>query len=53
MLRAVSPEIKLPGCEADHSPPFSVEVQNNGAVSSLPHTSSRHGAKLIKHRDNF
>jgi hypothetical protein len=41
-----SPEVKLPGREADHSPPASDEVKNGGAILPLPNTSSWHGAKL-------
>jgi hypothetical protein len=43
VLWAVSPELKQQGCETDHSPPSSSEV-NSGATLSLPHTSSWHGA---------
>jgi hypothetical protein len=28
VLRALSPGVKQPGCEADHSPPSSAEVKN-------------------------
>jgi hypothetical protein len=38
---ALSPEVKLPELEADHSPPSSAEVKNGGAVPSLPYTSLR------------
>jgi hypothetical protein len=41
------------GAETDHSPPCSAEVNNGGAIPSLPHTSPWRGAELIKHRDNF
>jgi hypothetical protein len=34
-LVALSPEVKLPGREADHSPPASDEFENSGAISSL------------------
>jgi hypothetical protein len=40
VLGAVSSGIKRPGRESDHSPPSSEEVNNGGAVSPLPHTSS-------------
>jgi hypothetical protein len=33
-------EVKRPGCEADHTPPSSARVKNNGAVHPLPNTSS-------------
>jgi hypothetical protein len=49
----LSPGLKRPGREADHSPPTSAEAKNSGAIPVLPHTSSRPGAKLINHRDNF
>jgi hypothetical protein len=32
----ISPEIKRQELEADHSPPFSAEVKNGGAIPSLP-----------------
>jgi hypothetical protein len=38
-----------PGLETHNSPPFCVEVKNDGAIPPLLHTSSWHGAKLIKH----
>jgi hypothetical protein len=41
---ALSPGVKMPGREADNSPPFSAEVKNVGAVLPLPHTSSWSGA---------
>jgi hypothetical protein len=36
----LSPGVKRPGREADHSPQSSSEVKNGGAISPLPHTSS-------------
>jgi hypothetical protein len=33
--RALSPEVKRPGCEADHSPPSSAEVKNGGTIPPL------------------
>jgi hypothetical protein len=36
----LSPAVKRPGREADHSPPSSVEVKNGGAMPPLSHTSS-------------
>jgi hypothetical protein len=36
---AVSPGVKQPEREADHSPPSSAEVKNHGAIPPLPHTS--------------
>jgi hypothetical protein len=37
--RALSPEIKRPKCEADHSPVCNVKVKNGGVIPPLPHTS--------------
>jgi hypothetical protein len=51
--RAISPRVKRLGREADHSPPSSAEVNNDGAIPPLPHMSSWHSDKLIKHRDYF
>jgi hypothetical protein len=50
---AVSPGVKWLRLEADHSPPSSAEVKSGGAIPSLSHMSSRRGAELIKHRENF
>jgi hypothetical protein len=44
--------VKRPGREADHSPPGSAEVKNDGAVPPLPHISSM-AQCLIKRRDSF
>jgi hypothetical protein len=52
VLGALSPEIKWPGWEPDHSPPSSAKVKNGGTISPLP-MSSWHRASLIKYRDNF
>jgi hypothetical protein len=41
---ALSPWLRKPGLEADHSPPYCVQVKNGGAIPLLPHTSSRGGA---------
>jgi hypothetical protein len=38
---AVSPGVKLPRCEADHSPPSSAEVKNAWSYTSNPHMSSQ------------
>jgi hypothetical protein len=38
VLRALSPGVKLPGRETDHSPPTSVEVKKCGSIQPLPHT---------------
>jgi hypothetical protein len=48
----LSPGVKRPGREADHSPPSS-DVKNGGALPPLLHTSSRRSASLIKPGDNF
>jgi hypothetical protein len=45
--------VKRQGHETDHSPLSSAKVKNGGAILPLPHTSSWHGAYLIKPRDNF
>jgi hypothetical protein len=50
---ALSPGIKRLGQEAGHSHPSDDEIKNGGAIPPLPHTSSRHDAKFIKHKDNF
>jgi hypothetical protein len=34
--------MKSPGCEADHSPPSSVEVKNGGAIPPLSYMFSWH-----------
>jgi hypothetical protein len=41
---AVSPEVKRPGLEADHSPPSSAEVKNGEAIPPLSYMSSWHSA---------
>jgi hypothetical protein len=41
---ALSPGVKQPWREADHSPLFSVEVKNGGGIPPLFHTSSWRGA---------
>jgi hypothetical protein len=43
---AVSPGVKRPGLEADHSPPSSAEAKNAWSYTSTPPLSSRHGAYL-------
>jgi hypothetical protein len=42
--RALSLGVKGLGREADHSPPSSAEVKNDGAIPPLSHTSSWRGA---------
>jgi hypothetical protein len=39
-----SPGVKQPECEADHSPPSSAEVKNDGVIPPLPSTPSWRGA---------
>jgi hypothetical protein len=45
--------VKRPEREADHSPPSSAQVKNDGATPPLPHTFSWRGAQLVKHRVIF
>jgi hypothetical protein len=49
---ALSPGVKRPGREADHSPPSSAEIKEMWIYTSTP-TPSWHSAELVKHRDNF
>jgi hypothetical protein len=49
----LSPKARRPGREDGHSLPSSVDITNDGATPLHPHTSSWHGAQLIKHRYNF
>jgi hypothetical protein len=44
ILGALSQEVKRQEREADHSPPSSADVKNDGAISALPHAPSWHGA---------
>jgi hypothetical protein len=44
VLEVLSPVVKRPGREADHSSPSSAEVKNVGATPPLSHTSSWHRA---------
>jgi hypothetical protein len=41
---ALSPGIKWPGREGDHSVPSSTEAKNGGAIPSLPNMSLWHSA---------
>jgi hypothetical protein len=50
---ALSPGVKRQEREADHLPPFCVEIKNDGIKCTLSHMSSWHSAELIKHRDTF
>jgi hypothetical protein len=49
----ISPEVKRPGRESDHLPPYSAEVKNGGVIPPLLRTSSRPGAYLIMYKVNF
>jgi hypothetical protein len=42
--KAISPQVKRPRHEEDHSPPSSIEVNTGGAIPTLPHTPSWHSA---------
>jgi hypothetical protein len=50
---ALSPGVKWPGREADHSPPTCADVMKTWIYTATPHTSSWHSAWLVKHRANF
>jgi hypothetical protein len=50
---AISPGVKRPGREVHQSSPSSAEVKYGGTIPLFPNTSSRRGAWLIKHKDNF
>jgi hypothetical protein len=39
---AISPDVKPPGLEANHSPQSSAEVKNDGVIPPFPHISSWH-----------
>jgi hypothetical protein len=41
---ALSPGVKRPGREVDHSPPSGAEVKTGGPIPPLPYTSTRRGA---------
>jgi hypothetical protein len=47
----LSPGVKRPGCEDDHSLPSSVDIKNGGAKPPLP--TCFHGVVLITHRDDL
>jgi hypothetical protein len=49
--RRVSPGIKRPGLEADHSPPSNAQIKNARSCTSTPRTSSC--CFLLEHKDNF
>jgi hypothetical protein len=52
-LEAVPQGIERSGLETHNSPPFCIEVKNDGAIPLLLHTSSWLGAKVIKAKDKF
>lgn len=45
---ALSPWLKRPGGEAEHSPPSPAEVKNDGGKSPFPNTSSQHVVYVLK-----
>jgi hypothetical protein len=51
-MGSVLPEVKLPGCEADHSPPSSDEVKEYVALYLHPQYVFV-AWHLVKHRDKF
>jgi hypothetical protein len=50
--RVLSPGVKRPGREADHSPPSSAEVKKTWRYTSTPQYAFMAWC-LVKHRDNF
>jgi hypothetical protein len=52
-VAGISPVIKHPGREADHSSPSSTKDKNTGAITSLFHRSSWHGVYLIIRKEIF
>jgi hypothetical protein len=50
---ALSPRIKRPGREADHSPPSSAEVKNAWSYASTHPTNVFMAQCLVKNRGNF
>jgi len=52
VLEALSPGVKWPGCETDHSPPSGAEVKNVWHYTSSPQYIFIVWC-LVKHRDNF
>jgi hypothetical protein len=47
---ALSPGVRRPGREANHSPPTSAEIKETSIYTPTPPYSSM---TLVKHRDNF
>jgi hypothetical protein len=50
---AISPGVKRPGREGDHSPPTSAEAKKIWMYISTPPYAFMAYAQLVKHRDNF
>jgi hypothetical protein len=50
--RVLSPGVKRPGCEADHSLPSRTEVKNASGCTSIPPYVFM-ARCFVKHRDNF
>jgi hypothetical protein len=50
---ALSPTVKRPGSETDHSPPSSAEAKNGRAIPSLAYPSPWRDVYFIKYRDIF
>jgi hypothetical protein len=48
--RSLSPEVKRPGSEAEHSPPTRVEVKKTSIYAPTPHSPSRSGAYLVQQK---
>jgi hypothetical protein len=44
VLGVLSPEVKRPGNEVDHSPPFNAQIKYGGAIPQIPDTPSWRGA---------
>jgi hypothetical protein len=51
--RGLSPEVKRPELEADHSLLTSAEVKKTRVYTATPRTPSWLSAELVNHRDNF
>jgi hypothetical protein len=51
VLGALSPVVKRPVREGDHSPPASAEVKSDRVLPPYPYASSWRGVQLIKRRE--
>jgi hypothetical protein len=49
--RSVSPRVKWPVNEVDHSPSFSAKLKNGGSIPPISHMSLCYDVRLVKHRD--